>query len=119
MFDEVIIAKLEYCLEHITTIQKYVMHISSAKEFAEKHEGLTYDGTLMRLQALCEQLKTLSQKYPEVIKVLNYPDMDSVIKFRDYASHHYERLFHEIVYDITQRDLPLLKDCLLNLLSKK
>ena len=80
--------------------------------------GLTYDGTLMRLQALGELLKSISAKHPEVITDLNYPEINDIIKFRDYASHHYERLVHEIVYDITQSDIPKLKVCLLLLIKK-
>ena len=72
----------------------------------------------MRLQALGELLKSISAKHPEVITDLNYPEINDIIKFRDYASHHYERLVHEIVYDITQSDIPKLKVCLLLLIKK-
>ncbi len=72
----------------------------------------------MRLHALGDLLKSISVKHPEVIVDLNYPEITDVIKFRDYASHHYERLVHEIVYDITQRDIPKLKECLLILINK-
>ena len=118
MYNDVINAKLEYCLEHIEAIEIYTKGISSSKEFIEKYNGLTYDGTVMRLQALGELLKSISSKHPQVITDLNYPDLSDVIKFRDYASHHYERLVHEIVYDITQSDIPKLKACLLILINK-
>lgn len=118
MYSEIVKAKLEYCLDHINAIEDYTKNISNSKEFIEKYNGLTYDGTLMRLQALGELLKSISNKHPEVITDLNYPDINDLIKFRDYASHHYERLVHEIIYDISQRDIPKLKECLLVLLKK-
>ncbi len=113
MYSDLIKTKLEYCLEHIEAIENYTFSITNSTEFIQKYNGLTYDGTLMRLQALGELLKNISVKHPEVIKDINYPEINDVIKFRDYASHHYERLVHEIVYDITQRDIPKLKECLL------
>src|SRR3989344_5628018 len=99
MYSDVVRAKLEYCLEHIEAIESYTTAITNPAEFIQKHNGLTYDGTLMRLQALGELLKNISIKHPEIITDLNYPEITDVIKFRDYASHHYERLAFEIVYD--------------------
>jgi uncharacterized protein with HEPN domain len=118
MYSDIIKAKLEYCLEHIEAIENYTIGIANPSEFIQKHNGLTYDGTLIRLQALGELFKSISIKHPEIIIDLNYPEITDVIKFRDYASHHYERLVYEIVYDITQRDIPKLKECLVLLINK-
>lgn len=97
MYSDIIKSKLEYCLEHIQAIENYTENIISPNEFIQKYSGLTYDGTLMRLQALGELLKSISIKHPEIITDLNYPEINDVIKFRDYASNHYERLVHEIL----------------------
>lgn len=102
MYSDVIKAKLEFCLEHIEAVENYTENITNSADFIQKFNGLTYDGTLMRLQALGQLLKSISVKHPEIIVILNYPEINEVIKFRDYASHHYERLVYEIVYDITQ-----------------
>ncbi len=118
MYNPIILSKLAYCIEHIKAIENYTEGISDPEEFINKHNGLTYDGTLMRLQALGELLKSIVQKHPELISDMNYPEINDVIKFRDYVSHHYERLIHEIVYSITQIDLPKLKDRLLNLMNQ-
>lgn len=118
MYSDLIKSKLEYCLEHIQAIEIYTDNIITPIEFIQKYNGLTYDGTLMRLQALGESLKNIYVKHPEVIRDLNYPEINDVIKFRDYASHHYERLIHEIIFDIVQRDIPRLKDCLVTLIGK-
>lgn len=119
MYNDIVKSKLDYCVEHIEAIESYIKGVSSPKEFIEKLNGLTYDGCLMRLQALGELLKNISTKHPQVISDLNYPEINDVIKFRDYASHHYEMLVHEIVYDITQNDIPKLKACLLILINNK
>jgi len=119
MYSDIVKSKLEYCLEHIAAIESYISGITNSTVFIQKYNGLTYDGTLMRLQALCELLKSISSKHPQAIIDLNYSEINDLIKFRDYASHHYERLVHEIVYDITQRDIPMLKECLVILINKK
>ncbi|MFY9309671.1 MAG: HepT-like ribonuclease domain-containing protein [Bacteroidia bacterium] len=118
MYNDLVRSKLEYCLEHILAIENYTESIVTPLEFIQKHNGLTYDGTLMRLQALGESLKNISIKHPQVIVDLNYSEINDVIKFRDYASHHYERLIHEIVFDIIQSDIPKLKVCLEILINK-
>lgn len=118
MYDDVIEAKLKFCIEHIVAIESYTLNLKSSEEFIQKLDGLIYDGTLMRLQALCELLKSISIKHPKVITDLNYPEINDLIKFRDYASHHYERLIHEIVYDITQNDIPKLKNAIILLINK-
>jgi uncharacterized protein with HEPN domain len=118
MYNELILTKLLYCLEHIEAVEEYTKDISDAEGFITHQKGLTYDGSLMRLQALGELLKSISLKHPTIIKDLNYKDINDVIKFRDYASHHYERLAHDIVYSIIQINLPELKVCLLKLLNK-
>ncbi|HRP30349.1 MAG TPA: DUF86 domain-containing protein [Agriterribacter sp.] len=117
MFSEIINAKLNVCLEHIDTIFKYTHNIKSADEFVLSRGGLTFDGTLMRLQALTETIKKISSVHPEVIEQLNYPELSDLIKFRDYVSHHYEMMAHEVVFSIVKHDLPKLRDAISRLLS--
>lgn len=119
MYNEVVKAQLEYCIEHIEAIERYTTGITNADHFINQHEGLTYDGTLIRLQALTEILKKIAQKSPLVIKELNYDGIQDVIKFRDYVSHHYEQLSHELVFSIVQTNIPVLKKCITRLLSQK
>ncbi len=117
MYNEIILTKLSYCLEHIEAIEEYTKGISDAEIFVTKQNGLIYDGSLMRLQALGELLKSISTKHPKIIEDLNYKEIYDVIKFRDYASHHYERLAHDIVFSIIQINLPELKTCVLRLIN--
>ena len=112
MYNEVILSKLYTCLEHISAIEKYFNNSPSPESFFNKDEGVHYDATLMRLQALGENLKRISLKHPFVITDLGYAEIDNVIRFRDYVSHHYEQLEHEVVFDICAMKIPELKNCI-------
>lgn len=71
----------------------------------------------MRLQALTETIKKISISHPGVIEKLDYPELSDLIKFRDYLSHHYELMAHEVVFSIVKHDLPELKKAILKLLD--
>ena len=86
MYNEVILAKLYTCLEHIEAVEKYFKNADNAEQFFNLNEGLQYDAVLMRLQALGENLKRIAQKHPFVIDDLMYKETDNVIRFRDYIS---------------------------------
>lgn len=118
MYNEIIISKLYTCLEHIEAIERYFSGAQNPEQFFNLNEGVHYDATLMRLQALGENLKRISQKHPFVIVDLAYLEIDNVIRFRDYVSHHYEQLEHEVVFDICAIKIPELKTCITALVKK-
>lgn len=117
MYEEAIISKLYTCIEHIEAIEKYFNNSQNAEQFFKFNEGLNYDAVLMRLQALGENLKRISHKHKFVIEELAYTEIDEVIRFRDYVSHHYEQLEHEIIFDICAFKILELKNCI-NLVIK-
>jgi uncharacterized protein with HEPN domain len=116
MFNNAQMLQIRICLEHIDTIDTYFSNISNAEDLFIKGNGVYYDAILMRLQALCENLKKLNTNHPSIIAALDYPQIDDLIKFRDLVSHHYEKLKHEIIYDICFIELPLLRVCIDKLL---
>ena len=116
---EIIISNLLTCIEHINKIESYFSNPVTAEAFFELNDGLNYDGTLMRLHALGESAKRISQKYPGVIKDLAYPEINNLIRFRDYVSHHYEQLEHEVIFDICKYKLPGLKNKIESLINDK
>ena len=118
MYNEVILVKLYTCLEHIEAVEKYFKNAENAEYFFNLNEGLQYDAVLMRLQALGENLKRIAQKHPFVIDDLMYKETYNVIRFRDYISHHYEQIEHEVVFDICAAKIPELKACLTALIKK-
>ena len=119
MYNEIIIARLYTCLEHIEAIEKYFKDAQNPEQFFNSNEGVRYDATLMRLQALGENLKRISQKHPFVIIDLAYSEIEDVIRFRDYVSHHYEQLEHEVVFNICSSKVPELKTCIAALIKKQ
>ena len=118
MYSEVVLSKLYTCIDHIEATEKYFKNAHNAQHFFNLNEGAQYDACLMRLQALGENFKRISQKHPFVIIDLNYSGIEDVIRFRDYVSHHYEQLEQEVVFDICAEKLPLLKICILSLIHK-
>ena len=118
MYNEVVLSKLQTCVEHIEAIERYFKEAENPKQFFNLNESVHYDATLMRLQALGENLKRISQKHSFVINDLEYQEIDNVIRFRDYVSHHYEQLEHEVVFDICSIKIPQLKSCIVSLISK-
>lgn len=117
MYDELLISKLETCLEHTEAIEVYLGDSNSSDSFFRKNNGANYDASLMRLQALGERMKNIIKKYPFVESDLNYPEINNVIRFRDYVSHHYELLEHETIFEICRFKIPELKSCILRLIA--
>lgn len=118
MYNEIVLSKLYTCLEHIEAVERYFKDAETPLQFFNLNDGAQYDAVLMRLQALGENLKRISQKHDFVIKDLAYSEIENVIRFRDYVSHHYEQLEHEVVFDICSVKMPQLKDCITLLIKK-
>jgi len=110
----------EVVLEHIETCEERLGRINSASDFVESTEGeLLLDAVSMRLQAIGENIKrilkidaTVPARHPEV-------DWESIVRFRDLISHHYEKLDYEVIFDIGKFQLPKLKAAILTELSKQ
>ena len=118
MYNEIVIARLYTCLEHVEAIERYFNGAKNSEHFFSLDEGMHYDAALMRLQSLGENLKRISQKHHFVIVDLAYSEIDNVIRFRDYVSHHYEQLEHSVVFDICSIKVPELKTCISSLIKK-
>lgn len=97
-------------LDHIQVCQNRMLKVDSAGYFIGSEEReMLFDALNMRLQALGENIKRavkidnqLFEKHPEV-------DWNTIIRFRDFISHHYELLDHEVIFDIGKYHLPVLK----------
>jgi uncharacterized protein with HEPN domain len=110
---------LEIILEHLTVCEKRFSEIKEPQDFVNTDYGNTLlDAIVARLQAVGENLKrllkhnnALQQKYPAI-------EWDKIIKFRDFISHHYEKLDYEVIFDICKVDLPPLIDKITEELNK-
>lgn len=102
---------LEIISEHLNVCEKRFSEIKTPEDFVNSEYGnVLLDAIVTRLQSIGENLKRLSkqnkfleQKYPDI-------EWEKIIKFRDFISHHYERLDYEIVFDIGKNDFPKLKE---------
>ena len=118
IYDETVLSKLHSCHEHTEAVKKYFKAAQNPLQFFELNERANYDAVIMRLQALGENLKRISQKHPFVIQDLEYQEIDNVIRFRDYVSHHYEQVEQEVVFDICAVKMPELSACITELIGK-
>jgi uncharacterized protein with HEPN domain len=97
-------------MESIVLIEDRFSKINNADDLVSSDSGiLILDGITMRLQVVGELLrkinkmdKSLLEKYPEI-------EWDKIIRLRDIVSHHYEKLDHEIIFDICKNHIPKLK----------
>lgn len=110
MLDDVIRDNLQIILESIVLVEDRFSKINSVEDLVSSADGVfILDGIAMRLQVVGELLKkinkmdkSLLEKYPEI-------EWDKIIRLRDIVSHHYEKLDHEIIFDICKNHIPKLK----------
>ncbi len=110
MLDNAIRDNLQIILESIVLVEDRFSKINSADDLVSSADGaFILDGIAMRLQVVGELLKKINKmdksllgKYPEI-------EWDKIIRLRDIVSHHYEKLDHEIIFDICKSNIPKLK----------
>jgi uncharacterized protein with HEPN domain len=107
--------KCDLIIEGINSIEIYREGIKRPADFESSElNKMKFDAIMMRLQAIGENIKKISKIdetfFPEK---LSY-DTNIVIRFRDFISHHYEKLDTEIVFDICENDIPSLKKKLID-----
>ena len=115
---EFIIDKLELILDSIKQIEFYTKDISNPDDFKKFENDLSkLDATMMRLQAIGENIKKINKTDFDFFSEIVLFDTNIIIRFRDFISHHYEKLDVDIVFDICQNDIPLLKNKIQTFLS--
>lgn len=110
--------KLELILDSIKQIEFYTKDILNPNDFKKIENDLSkLDATMMRLQAIGENIKKINKTDPDFFSEIVLFDTNIIIRFRDFISHHYEKLDVDIVFDICQNDIPLLKQKIQTFLS--
>ena len=113
MSDEILSEILESVLDSIEIIEDRFADVKSSAYFIESDDGLTLlDSISMRLQHVAETIGKLYRKRPEFFAAHPSINWDDIIQFRNFISHHYEFLDHEIIYDICSSDMPLLRQAI-------
>lgn len=102
--------EFEYLLDSINLILERVQEIKQPEDFVNSPHGvMILDSISMRLQNIGETVKNIDKNFPDFLN--KYPEIDwnKIIKFRDFLSHHYESVDHEIVHNICTNNIPALK----------
>ena len=102
---------LEFILESIRLIERRFTDVQSGDDFLVNDDGLDkLDAISMRVQSIGEALKNLyKRELPLLEKVADKTYWRTIIKTRDFISHHYVDLDAETIFDICQNELELLK----------
>jgi len=104
---------LDLMLESIELIESRFSKIGVADEFVQSSSGITYlDAISMRLQVVGESVRKIQNIKPSFLKRYSEIEWDKIARFRDFVSHHYSQVDHEIVFDICKVHIPQLKDAL-------
>lgn len=102
---------LENILQHISVIDIRFSKIGEPKDFVKNEQGLLLlDGIATRLQAIGENIKKLIKIYPEIIDKHQKVEWNLIVRFRDFISHHYEKLDYEIIFEICSFNIQKLKE---------
>jgi len=102
--------RLQLIAEGIATIERYCIDIKGKDDFLKTPETQkTLDAVMMRLQAIGENMKKIETLEPGFFIDKTGYDVTPVIRFRDFISHHYEKLDHEIIFEIIYSEIPILK----------
>lgn len=102
---------LEFILESIRLIERRFTDVQSGDDFLVNDDGLDkLDAISMRVQSIGEALKNMyKRELPLLEKVADKTYWRTIIKTRDFISHHYVDLDAETIFDICQNELEPLK----------
>ena len=120
MLDDIIRDNLQIILESIILIENRFSKINSADDLVASADGvLILDAIAMRLQITGELLKKISKMDKTLLE--NYPEIewDKIMRLRDIVSHHYEKVDHEIIFDICRNHIPRLKSTIQDIIEKE
>lgn len=110
MSDDFMNDYLREILDSIVLIETRFLNITNSDAFVSNAGGvLILDSISMRLQIVGELLKKIDKINPEIW--VSYPQIEwaNIMKLRDIISHHYDRVDHEIIYDICRNKISDLK----------
>jgi len=120
MFDVIIQDNLQLIMESIVLIGNRFSTINSADDLVSSEDGvLMLDAIAMRLQVVGELLKKINKVDNSILE--NYPEVEwnKIMKLRDIVSHHYEKMDHEIIFDICKNHVPRLKSTIHKIIEKE
>ena len=118
MPDEIISENLQLIYESLDLINKRFANISQPDDFVLDDSGvIVLDSITMRLQVIGELLKKIDKADKLFLKNYGEINWENIMKLRDVVSHHYEKIDHEIIFDICKNHLPQLIKTIRNMLK--
>jgi uncharacterized protein with HEPN domain len=118
MPDEIIFENLQLISESIDLIVERFSKVKHPDDFVLNESGvLILDAIAMRLQVVGELLKKIDKKDPTFLKVHIDINWNNIMRLRDIVSHHYEKVDHEIIFDVCQNHIPKLKQTIQDMIS--
>ena len=107
---DIILEDLEFISDSIDLINSRFSKINKPSEFVDSPDGVTLlDSITIRLQSIGESVKNIEKRKEDFFSPYTEVDWQEIIKFRDFISHHYNEVDHEIIYIICKNHLPELK----------
>ena len=102
---------LNFLLESMRLIHRRFEMITCGDDFLENDDGLDkLDAISMRIQAIGEALKNLYKREEELLlQVEDKNYWSTIIKARDFISHHYVDLDAETIFEICENELDILE----------
>lgn len=101
MSDVLILERLHLILESIRMIEERMNAIVVPADFIRNEASLTLmDAIAMRLQVIGENVKKITTLDAAFFQDKMPMDIDPIVRFRDFISHHYEKTDYEIIFDI-------------------
>mgnify|MGYP000022811415 CR=1 FL=1 len=108
--------KCELILDGIESIENYKESINSAADFSVSVlNKMKFDAIMMRLQVIGENIKKINKIDNSFFAEELDFDTNVIIRFRDFISHHYEKLDTDIVFEICETHIPILKKKLIEI----
>lgn len=118
MPDGIIHENLLLISESLDVINKRFSSINSPDDLVMDDYGITILGSIaMRLQVVGELLKKIDKENSEFLKKYQEISWENIMRLRDIVSHHYEKVDHEIIFDICANHLPKLRKTIKKMLA--
>ena len=113
MHEDAIRDNLYFMFESVELIEKRFSGIRVPEDFVLSSNGTTLlDAVSMRLQVIGESVRKIQKLDPAYLNRYSDIGWDKLARFRDFLSHQYANIDHEIVFDICKVHIPQLKKIL-------
>ena len=111
--------RFEFILESILLIENRFIKIKFPDDLINSQDGITLlDSIAMRLQAIGDNVKSVEKLDSKFLTKFPETEWEKIMKLRDVISHHYDGLDHEIIFNICNSKLPVLKISIESILNQ-